>query len=88
MRGATAGLIRRQVVSDGVKVVLVGIAVVIVAALASTRFLSTLLYGVKAVDPIVFAWMSVMMLCVGMLASYMPARRASGVNPVEAMRSD
>ena len=88
MRGATAGLIRRQVVSDGVKVVLVGIAVVIVAALASTRFLSTLLYGAKAVDPIVFAGMSVMMLCVGMLASYMPARRASGVNPAEAMRSD
>lgn len=55
MRGATAGLIRRQVVSDGAKVVLVGIAVGIVAALASTRFLSTRLYGVKAVDPLVFA---------------------------------
>jgi ABC-type antimicrobial peptide transport system permease subunit len=40
------------------------------------------------VDPIVFAGMSLMMLGVGILASYMPARRASSVNPVESMRSD
>jgi putative ABC transport system permease protein len=86
--GATAGLVRRQVVSDGAKVVLVGIAVGVIAALVSTRFLSTLLYGVRAADPVVFAGMSLMMLCVGMLASYMPARRASNVNPVESMRSD
>ena len=86
--GATAGAVLRQVVSDGAKVVLVGIVVGVVAALASTRFLSTLLYDVRAVDPLVFAGMSLMMLCVGMLASYMPARRASNVNPVESMRSD
>jgi len=86
--GATAGVVRRQVVSDGAKVVLVGIVVGVVAALVSTRFLTTLLYGVRAVDPVVFVGMSVMMLCVGMLASYMPARRASNVNPVESMRSD
>ena len=86
--GATAGLVRRQVVSDGAKVVLVGIAVGVIAALVSTRFLSTLLYGVRAAEPLVFAGMSLMMLCVGMLASYMPARRASNVNPVESMRSD
>jgi predicted permease len=86
--GATTGVVRRQVVSDGAKVVLAGIALGVGAALASTRFLSSLLYGVRAVDPIVFAAMSLMMLGVGMLASYMPARRASGVNPVEALRSD
>ena len=86
--GATAGVVRRQVVSDGAKVVLVGIVVGVVAALVSTRFLTALLYGVRAVDPVVFVGMSLMMLCVGMLASYMPARRASNVNPVESMRSD
>ena len=86
--GATTGVVRRQVVSDGAKVVLVGIVVGLGVAFASTRFLSTLLYDVKAVDPIVFAAMSVMMLGVGMLASYMPARRASGVNPMESLRSD
>jgi predicted permease len=86
--GATAGAVLRQVVKDGAKVVLVGIAVGVGAALLSTRFLSTLLYDVRAVDPLVFAGMSLMMLGVGILASYMPARRASSVNPVESLRSD
>ena len=86
--GATAGAVMKQVVSDGAKVVLVGIVVGVGAALVSTRFLSTLLYDVRTVDPVVFAGMSLMMLCVGLLASYMPARRASNVNPVESMRSD
>jgi putative ABC transport system permease protein len=86
--GATTGVVLRQVVSEGAKVVIVGIVVGVAAALVSTRFLSTLLYDVKAVDPIVFAGMSAMMLGVGILASYMPARRASGVNPAESMRSD
>ena len=46
------------------------------------------LYGVRSVDPLVFAAMSLMMLGVGMLASYMPARRASSVSPIEALRTD
>ena len=86
--GATTGVVLRQVVSDGAKVVLVGIAMGVGVALASTRFLSTLLYDVRAVDPTVFAAMSLMMLGVGMLASYMPARRASSVDPIESLRSD
>jgi len=86
--GATAGAVRRLIVSQGARVVLVGVTIGIVAAFASTRLLGTLLYGVKAVDPIVFAAMSVMMLAIGALASYMPARRASGVNPIESLRSD
>ena len=86
--GATAGRVQRQVVSEGAKVVLGGVVLGVAAALASTRFLSTLLYDVKAVNPLVFAAMSGMMLAVGMLASYMPARRASNVNPIESLRSD
>ena len=86
--GATAGAVLRQVVSQGAKVVLVGVAIGIVAAVSSTRLLGTLLYDVKAVDPIVFALMSIMMLGMGVLASYMPARRASTVDPIEALRSD
>jgi putative ABC transport system permease protein len=54
----------------------------------STRFLERLLFEVKAVDPIVFAAMSALMVAVGMLASYMPARRASAVDPIESLRSD
>ena len=86
--GATTGLVRRQVVSEGTKVVLVGVTLGVVAAFASTRLLGTLLYDVRAVDPIVFAAMSVAMLAIGALASYMPARRASNVDPIEALRGD
>ena len=86
--GATSGVVRRQVVSQGAKVVLIGVVIGVVVALASTRLLSALLFDVKAVDPIVFALMSLAMLGVGMLASYMPARRASSVDPIESLRSD
>jgi predicted permease len=86
--GATAGVVRRQVVSQGTKVVLVGVGLGIAAAFAATRLLGALLYGVQAVDPLVFAAMSVAMIGVGMLASYVPARRASGVDPIEALRGE
>ena len=86
--GATAGAVQRQVVSQGAKVVLIGVAIGVGVAFASTRLLRTLLFEVKAVDPIVFAAMSLAMLGVGVLASYMPARRASNVDPIESLRSD
>ena len=55
-------------------------------ALASTRLLEALLFGVDAVSTPVFVVMSIMMIAVGMLASYVPARRASRVNPIESLR--
>jgi ABC-type lipoprotein release transport system permease subunit len=86
--GATAGSVRRMVVSQGARVVVVGVIIGIVVALAATRLLGTLLYGVEPVDPVVFATMSVTMIAIGALASYMPAHRASSVNPIESLRSD
>jgi predicted permease len=86
--GATAAAVRRQVVAQGAKVVLVGAVIGVGAALMSTRLLGTLLFGVKAVDPLVFTAMSLLMIGMGVLASYMPARRASSVDPIEALRSD
>jgi predicted permease len=86
--GATAGAVRRQVVSQGTKVVLVGVVVGVVVAIAATRLLGALLFDVQAVDPVVFVAMSLAMLGVGMLASYVPARRASGVDPIEALRGE
>ena len=86
--GATASTVRRMVVASGAKVVAVGALVGIGAAVAATRLLDTLLYEVSAVDPLVFAGMAVMMLAVGMLASYMPARRASRVDPMVSLRGD
>jgi putative ABC transport system permease protein len=86
--GATAGAVRREVVSQGIKVVLIGVVIGVGVALASTRFLGALLYGVKAVDPLVFAAMALIMIAMGALASYVPARRASSVDPTVALRSD
>jgi putative ABC transport system permease protein len=86
--GATAGAVRRMVVSQGLKVVLVGAVVGVVAALASTRLLDALLYEVNALDPVVFVAMSIMMIAIGMLASYVPARRASNVDAIESLRND
>jgi predicted permease len=86
--GATAGAVRRLVVSQGARVVLIGTAVGVAAALASTRLLDALLYEVSAVDPAVFVAMAIMMIGIGMLASYVPARRASSVDPIESLRND
>ena len=86
--GATAAAVRGQIVSQGARVVLVGVVIGVAAALASTRLLRTLLYGVKPLDALVFATMSLLMIAIGALASYMPARRASSVDPIEALRSD
>jgi ABC-type antimicrobial peptide transport system permease subunit len=86
--GATARTVRRMVVAQGAGVVLVGVVIGIAVALVGTRALDALLFGVNAVDPLVFAAMSLMMVGVGMVASYVPARRASSVNPIESLRTD
>jgi predicted permease len=86
--GATAGAVRREIVAQGATVVLIGVMIGIVVAITSTRLLATLLYGVKAGDPGLFVAMSLMMLATGALASYMPARRASNVDPIVALRTD
>jgi predicted permease len=86
--GATASKVQRMVVTQGAQVVLVGVALGIGGALASTRALGTLLFGVAAVDPIVFVVVPVVLLGVGMVASWLPARRASLVDPIEALRAE
>jgi ABC-type antimicrobial peptide transport system permease subunit len=86
--GATARTVQRMVVSQGTRVVLLGIVIGLAGALASTRALDSLLFGVATIDPAVFFAMAVMLLLVGMLASYLPARRASLVDPNEALRSE
>ncbi|MCC6317206.1 MAG: ABC transporter permease [Gemmatimonadaceae bacterium] len=86
--GATAKAVRRQVVSQGVRVVLVGVAIGLGAAASSTHLMQALLYGISAVDPLVFATMAAVMVLIGVAASYLPARRASGVDPMVSLRND
>jgi ABC-type antimicrobial peptide transport system permease subunit len=86
--GATAREVRRMVVAHGARVVGVGIALGVLAALAATRALGTLLFGVAAVDAPTYAATSAVMLAIGLLASYVPALRASRVDPAESLRSE
>jgi len=86
--GAEAARVRRMVVVEGVRVVALGVGLGVVVALASTRVLGSMLYEVEPVDLGTFLTMSVAMLLVGLSASYLPARRASGVDPAEALRGE
>ena len=84
--GAQAADVRRMVVRQGGRVALIGVGVGLVAAVFSARWLESLLFEVEARAPLVFAGVSVVMIGVALLASYVPARKASAVNPVEAIR--
>jgi putative ABC transport system permease protein len=86
--GATSGSVRRLVVSRGAGVTVLGVVVGVATAIASTRLLGSLLYDVRALDPAVFIAMSLLMVAIGSLASYMPARRASRVDPIESLRGE
>ena len=84
--GAKRGDISRMVVAQGVKLTVIGVAVGIAGALALTRMLSSLLYGVKPTDPVTFIGVTLILTAAALLASYIPARRATKVNPIIALR--
>jgi ABC-type antimicrobial peptide transport system permease subunit len=86
--GAGDGQIRGMVVRQGLGVAAIGIAVGIAGGLVLTRLMQTLLFGVSTTDPLTFAAVSVVLLGVSALASYVPARRASSVDPAEALRHE
>jgi len=84
--GQRPGRVVQQVVGRGAMLVAIGSAIGIVAALAVTKVLSSLLYGVEATDPIALAAAVVVLLVVGMLAAFVPARRASLTDPALVLR--
>jgi ABC-type antimicrobial peptide transport system permease subunit len=85
--GAQAQRVRRMVVVQGVRVVALGIIIGMLAAVAATRLLGGLLFNVQALDVSTFVLMAGVMMLVGTLASYIPARRASSVDPIESLRA-
>ena len=86
--GARSGQVMRMVVGQGTRVVGIGVVIGIVVAYASTRALGGLLFGVAAVDTASFIAMSLFMIAIGLVASYLPARRASSVDPMVSLRGD
>jgi ABC-type antimicrobial peptide transport system permease subunit len=75
-----------MVLSQGARVAALGVVLGAIGAVAATRALGSLLYGVAALDLATFAAMSAAMVAVALLASWLPARRASSVDPIVALR--
>jgi putative ABC transport system permease protein len=86
--GAGKGEVLKMVISQGIKLSLIGVAIGLAGALGLTRFLSSLLYGVKPNDPLTLVAVSALLMAVAFLASYIPARRATKVDPLEALRHE
>jgi len=84
--GASQAQIVWDVLGFGVRLAGIGLAVGLAAALAATRLLSSLLYGVRPTDAVTFAAVSFILLVVALIASYLPARRATRVDPLVALR--
>src|SRR6185503_8084944 len=86
--GAQQGELRRMFVWQGLVLASVGVVIGLGASAVLTRLMSTLLYGVTPLDPMTYAVVPVILLIATVLASYLPARRAASVDPIEALGSE
>jgi predicted permease len=86
--GATARDVGRLIVRQGLKLVLIGIVIGVVSALALQRVIGKLLFGISPTDPLTFTMIAFLLIGVALLACWIPARRATKVDPLTALRSE
>jgi ABC-type antimicrobial peptide transport system permease subunit len=86
--GADSGAIARLVLGTGLRLAITGILIGAAAATAATRALTSMLYGVTSSDPLTFGAIMFLVAGVALLATYLPARRASMIDPTEALRAE
>lgn len=86
--GAQATNVLRLILGQGLRLAVIGVALGLLAAIAFTRLLQGLLFGISASDPLTFVVIAVLLVGVALLACWIPARRATKVDPLEALRSE
>jgi ABC-type antimicrobial peptide transport system permease subunit len=86
--GAQRHNVLSLVIGKGVRLALVGCVIGLAGGLSLTRFVSSLLYGVTPADPLTFATVMMLLMVVAVLASWLPARRAARVDPMETLRTE
>ena len=84
--GAGSGDVLRMILSQGMRTIFVGMAIGIIGSLALTRTVESLLFGVTATDPLTFGGVTLLLVGAALLACYLPARRATRVDPLVALR--
>jgi len=86
--GASHSDVVRMVLTDGLKPILMGIALGLVAAIALSRVVASLIFGVRATDPLTFAAVALLLMLVGVFATIVPAYRATRIEPVRILREE
>jgi predicted permease len=86
--GASHSDVLKMIVTDGMKPILLGVTIGLAAALALGRVVSSLIYGVRATDPLTLATVTVLLVAVGVLATAIPAYRATRVEPIRTLRDE
>jgi putative ABC transport system permease protein len=84
--GAQTATVKNMVVWQGMRLAILGVVIGVLASFALVRFISTFLYGITTRDPLVFAGVPTLLTMVALLAVWIPARRASRVDPIIALR--
>jgi ABC-type antimicrobial peptide transport system permease subunit len=86
--GATVRDVTRMIARRGIVLATLGIGAGLLGALGTTRFMHGLLYGVSPTDPVALATTCALLFVVALIASWLPARRAAALDPMEALRND